>query len=182
MITGVKGGSTTLTCSNYLLTKRFQHQLRLTPAHPKRSNTGSCSQRHSACLLTDDVARAFSGQLVVWRSIPHGLLKFMTESPYYDDSPSAHGSGYALRADNCRPADEESSASSSRVGWGSAPRNSLKASMSIRKVSVKFWTFPLKISACVGFLDAHVLHLHWAGNRSGQGSRGPSYPGWPALP
>ncbi|GMN63465.1 hypothetical protein TIFTF001_032559 [Ficus carica] len=67
-----------------------------------------------------------------------------------------------LLADRHRPASEESSASSSSVGWGRAPRNSLKASLSTRTVSVQFWTFSVKISVYVGFHGACAPRLHWA--------------------
>ncbi|GMN58787.1 hypothetical protein TIFTF001_027877 [Ficus carica] len=67
-----------------------------------------------------------------------------------------------LPVDRRRPASEESSASSSCTGWGRAPRNSLKATTSIRMVSVKFWMFPVRISVYMGFRGARVPRLHWA--------------------
>ncbi|GMN65265.1 hypothetical protein TIFTF001_034334 [Ficus carica] len=67
-----------------------------------------------------------------------------------------------LSADQRRPIGEESSASSSLAGWGRVSRNSLNASASTRTVSVRFWTYSMKISICVGFRGALPPRLHWS--------------------
>ncbi|GMN65961.1 hypothetical protein TIFTF001_035029 [Ficus carica] len=73
--------------------------------------------------------------------------------------------GHGLRdlsADQRRPVGEESSVSSSLAGWGRASRNSLNASVNTRTVSIRFWTFSMKISICVGFRGALPPRLHWS--------------------
>ncbi|GMN70441.1 hypothetical protein TIFTF001_039507 [Ficus carica] len=110
----------------------------------------TCRATAEVCFLAADVGHVFSGQLGVWRPIPHGMLELLTKSPYCGDSLSTHTDHHCLAA-------KESTASSSRVGWGSVPQNSLKALASIQMISIKFWTFLVRIFVYVGFRGAHVL-------------------------
>ncbi|GMN63473.1 hypothetical protein TIFTF001_032557 [Ficus carica] len=113
----------------------YQQRLRLTPALPKRSNTEvmfpetiimsfqcyfqSRRLRTARGVETDSSQFARVPDWVTWFLRVLRLPICSTTGPRL----------LSLSADRCRPIGEESSASSSRAGWGRVPQNSLKVGL-----------------------------------------------------
>ncbi|GMN67637.1 hypothetical protein TIFTF001_036689 [Ficus carica] len=160
-----------------LSTERSRHRLRLTPVRPKRSNTEvmltkmfivycRCWFRSRLLRVAGGLEIDSSGSARVVDRVTR-LWRLLERSRFGWYSSKSHlpllGFPRMLRLPVCsttrpgligfsvdwrRPTGEESSASSSRVGWVRAPRNSLKVSVSIRIVSVKFWTLSMRVLVC----------------------------------